>query len=234
VIPLHDDNPAARPPVLTVAVMASCVLAFLWQVSLSEHDQHRVVYGLGLIPSVLLGKGRLAQGLAMLPPEATVLTSMFLHGGWLHLIGNMLYLWIFGNNVEDAVGHLRFPVFYLVCGVLAAAAQVALNPDSRLPMVGASGAVSGILGAYLLLYPRARVLVGLPLGFYVHLTYLPAALVLGAWFALQLVSSLLTDPQHGGVALFAHIGGFLAGMALIPFFKARRVPLFGRPRRAWR
>jgi membrane associated rhomboid family serine protease len=233
-VPLHDDNPTSRPPVVTVGLIVACVLVFLWQFSLGERAQQRVVYGLGLIPAVLLGEGRLPPEVSLLPPEMTVVTSMFLHGSWLHLIGNMLYLWIFGNNVEDAAGHVRFVIFYLLCGVAAAAAQILLNPSSTLPMVGASGAISGVLGAYLLLYPHARVLVGIPLGFYLHLMYLPALMVLGFWIVLQLVSSLLADPEQGGVAFFAHVGGFMAGMALIPFFKGRRVRLLNPPRRVFR
>jgi membrane associated rhomboid family serine protease len=150
---------------------------------------------------------------------------MFLHGGWMHLIGNMLYLWVFGNNVEDSMGHARFTAFYLACGVAAVFAQTLLNQDSTIPMVGASGAISGVLGAYLLLLPRARVLVAIPLGFYFHTVRLPAAAVLGLWFILQLVNTLLADPTKGGVAFGAHIGGFIAGMALIPLFKRRDVRL---------
>jgi membrane associated rhomboid family serine protease len=151
---------------------------------------------------------------------------MFLHGGLMHLIGNMLYLWIFGNNVEEAMGHARFLAFYLLCGVAAAFSQAWLNPDSTLPMIGASGALAGVLGAYLLLHPRARVLVLLPLGFFVQLMYVPAAFMLGLWFALQIVSSLMAAPEEGGVAWFAHIGGFVAGSALVLVFRRRGVKLF--------
>jgi membrane associated rhomboid family serine protease len=158
---------------------------------------------------------------------------MFLHGGWMHLIGNMLYLWIFGNNVEDAMGHARFLAFYVLCGAAAVFAQALPAPDSTIPMIGASGAISGVLGAYLLLYPHARVLVLIPLGAFSRLVYLPAMVVLGFWFALQLLSTLLADPNQPGVAFGAHAGGFVAGMLLIPLFKRRGVPLFhprqGRP-----
>jgi membrane associated rhomboid family serine protease len=148
----------------------------------------------------------------------------------MHLIGNMLYLWIFGNNVEDAMGHVRFVLFYLLCGIVAALAQALPNPDSTIPMIGASGAISGVLGAYLLLYPRARVLVLVPLGYYTRLVHLPAMFVLGFWFVLQLINSALLTQTGGGVAWGAHIGGFVAGMALIPLFKRRNVPLFAPPR----
>jgi membrane associated rhomboid family serine protease len=151
---------------------------------------------------------------------------MFLHGGWMHLIGNMLYLWIFGNNVEDAMGHARFVVFYVLCGIAAALAQALPSPGSTIPMIGASGAISGVLGAYLLLYPRAQVLVLLPLGLFTRLVHLPAVAVLGFWFVLQLINSALAPGDGGGVAWGAHVGGFVAGAALIPFFKRRGVRLF--------
>jgi membrane associated rhomboid family serine protease len=155
----------------------------------------------------------------------TVFTSMFMHGGWMHLIGNMLYLWVFGDNVEDSMGHGRFVVFYLLCGVAAVLAQALPDPSSTIPMVGASGAISGVLGAYLLLYPHARVLVAIPLGFFLHTMRIPAGLVLVLWFGLQLLSNVMAQPGQGGVAFRAHIGGFIAGMILIPIFKQRRVRL---------
>ncbi len=224
-IPIHDDAPARSLPVFTTAFIVACVMVFLWQIGGSPAHQQNVIYALGVIPSVLLGNAHLDPQLVWVPAYATVVTSMFLHGGWMHLIGNMLYLWVFGNNVEDATGHLRFIVFYIVCGVAAVFAQALPNPESTIPMVGASGAISGVLGAYLLLHPRARVLVAIPLGFYFHTLRLPAAIVLGLWFVLQLVNSLLADQGQGGVAFGAHIGGFIAGMALIPLFKKRGVRL---------
>ncbi len=225
-IPLHDDNPTEIFPVLTIAFIVMCVLAFLWQSSLGPEGNQAAVISLGVIPAVLLDKVQLPAELAVIPVGLTVFTSMFLHGGFMHLAGNMLYLWIFGNNVEDAMGHVRFVIFYLVCGIAAVAGQTLQNPDSQIPMIGASGAISGVLGAYLLLYPHARVLVAIPLGFFVHMMRLPAGWVLGFWFLLQLVSSALTSSEGGGVAWFAHIGGFIAGMALIPLFKYKRVSLF--------
>ena len=151
-----------------------------------------------------------------------------MHGSWMHIIGNMLYLWIFGNNVEDAMGHNRFIVFYILCGIIAFLAHGMADAQSQVPTVGASGAISGVLGAYLLLHPRAKVLVAIPLGFIIHTTRLPAAIVLIFWFVLQLISSWLTDNSQGGVAWGAHIGGFLAGMLLIPFFKKSGVKLFSQ------
>lgn len=225
-IPLHDDNPTTRAPFVTVALIVACALVFFWQISLGEQGFEVAVYRLGLIPSVLFGGKELPAGLTPVTPVLTVLTSMFLHGGWMHLIGNMLYLWIFGNNIEDAMGHVRYVVFYLLCGVAAALAQSLPHPESDIPMVGASGAISGVLGAYLLLYPHARVLVLIPLGLYTRLVRLPALWVLGFWFVVQLVSSALAESSRGGVAWGAHIGGFLAGMALIPLLKQRGVRLF--------
>jgi membrane associated rhomboid family serine protease len=224
-IPLHDDAPTRHPPVLTVTIIVLCVAAFLWQSFGDRTHQENIIYALGVIPSVLLGNAYLDPAIAIVPASVTVFTSMFLHGGWMHLIGNMLYLWIFGNNVEDSMGHGRFVVFYLLCGVAAVFAQTLPNPDSNIPMIGASGAISGVLGAYLLLLPRARVLVVIPFGVYFPTLRLPAALVLGLWFVLQLVNSVTADPDQGGVAFGAHIGGFVAGMSLIPLFRKRGVRL---------
>ena len=189
------------------------------------------VLALGVTPATLLGDARLPPELYLVPPVATVFSSMFLHGGFMHLAGNMLYLWIFGNNIEDSMGHTRFVIFYLLCGVAAVLAQAWPNPDSTIPMIGASGAISGVLGAYLLLFPRAHVLVLIPLGAFSRLVPLPAMVVLGFWFVLQLISSAFTDGSQGGVAFGAHIGGFVAGMILIPVFKHRHVRLFAPPHR---
>lgn len=225
-IPLHDDNPTEIFPIFTVLFIAACVLAFFWQSSLGAEGNRAVVYGLGVIPAVLLNKLSLPPELFILPAWQTMFTSMFLHGGFMHLAGNMLYLWIFGNNVEDAMGYFRFIIFYFVCGLAAVAGQTLQDPSSQIPMIGASGAISGVLGAYLLLYPHARVLVLIPLGFFSQLVRLPAGWVLALWFAIQIVSSALSSGEGGGVAWFAHIGGFIAGMALVPLFKKRKVKLF--------
>jgi membrane associated rhomboid family serine protease len=178
-----------------------------------------------MIPATVFGDKSLPPELAIIPPWMTAFTSMFMHGGWMHLIGNMLYLWIFGNNVEDSMGHVRFVFFYLLCGIAAVLAQAWPDPDSAVPMIGASGAISGVLGAYLLLFPHARVLVAIPFGIIVHTMRIPAGFVLGFWFLMQLLSSATAGDQQGGVAFGAHIGGFIAGMALIPFFKYRRIRL---------
>lgn len=224
-IPLRDNNPGTGTPFITFILIALCVLIFLWQLSLGVQGES-ALFALGVIPAALLGNMTGSNEFMSIPPALTVITSMFLHGGWMHLIGNMLYLWIFGNNVEDAMGHMRFVVFYLLCGTAAALAQTWMAPASTIPMIGASGAISGVLGAYLLLYPRARVLVLIPLGFFTRTLHLPAMVVLGLWFLLQLLNTALADANQPGVAFAAHAGGFVAGMLLVGFFKRRDVRFF--------
>jgi len=221
-IPVHDDNPVSITPLVTYALIAGCVLVFLWQLGLGDAGNQRAAFRFGVVPAVLLGEARLPPGLGGIPPALTVLTSMFLHGGFMHLAGNLLYLWVFGNNIEDRLGHLRFALFYAACGFAAALAQAAQAPASTVPMIGASGAISGVLGAYLLYFPGARITVMIPIGFILHTARWPAAWVLGAWFALQVVSSLLADPAQPGVAWLAHIGGFVAGLVLAPLLRAGR------------
>lgn len=230
-IPLHDDNPTAITPVLTYGLVGLNVLMFFWQLSLGP-AQEQFIYALGVIPAVLFDTRELPPEVALVPPEVTIFTSMFLHGGWAHLLGNMLYLWIFGNNIEDAMGRGRFIIFYLICGIAAVFAQALPNPDSTVPMIGASGAISGVLGAYVLLYPHARVLVGIPFGFYLHMVRIKAGWVLGLWFALQIGSSMFQQGE-AGVAWYAHIGGFVAGLALVPLFKRRGVRLLQPERHNW-
>jgi membrane associated rhomboid family serine protease len=224
-IPLHDDNPTTIKPVVTIVFIVGCVLVFLWQLSLGPQAV-QAVFALGMIPAVLFDIKQLSPELAVVPAWLTLLTSMFLHGGWMHLIGNMLYLWIFGNNIEDAMGHGRVIVFYLICGVVAAMVHALLQVSSEIPVIGASGAISGVLGAYLLLFPHARVLVLIPLGFILYTVRLPAVWVLGFWFVLQLINTLMTSTAQGGVAWGAHFGGFVAGALLIPLFSTRPVKLF--------
>ena len=220
-----------------MGLIALNVGLFLYQLSLQGLGSAEgatatrdLVLEFGLVPCRLTGACQ--AGPSVLPPALTVLTSMFLHGGILHVGGNMLYLWIFGNNVEDTLGHARFVVFYLASGIAAAVAQTALSVDSSVPVIGASGAVSGVLGAYLLLFPRANVLTLIVFGFFVRIVRIPAVVVLGFWFAIQLVSGFFTwsgwaaggEVAGGGVAWFAHVGGFLAGMAIL---------LVLRPRNPW-
>jgi membrane associated rhomboid family serine protease len=224
-IPLKDDTPSALRPYVTVSLIAACCGVFLWQRSLDAAAGLRAVAALGAIPAVLLTDARLPADLEWIPRYASAFTYMFLHGGWLHLLGNMLYLWIYGDNVEDCMGHGRYLVFYVSCGIAAVCAQALSDPHSAYPIIGASGAISGVLGAYLLLFPRSKVLTLVLLPFFFTTLRLPAMLLLLLWFAAQLVSDLSV---HGGasVAFRAHIGGFLVGMLLVPFLKRRGVELF--------
>ena len=224
-IPLHDDNPTERFPFVTILFIVMCIAVFLYQNSLPENLGNIFVFQYGAIPAVVFGSSSLPEEASVaIPVGLTLVTSMFLHGGWMHLLGNMLYLWIFGNNIEDVMGHAKYVVFYLLCGVLAALSHAVTDPGSQIPMVGASGAISAVLGAYLLLFPRAHVLVLLP---GVGMTRVAAGVVLGMWFVTQLVSGgMSVGATGGGVAFFAHIGGFVAGMALVGLFKRPDVPFF--------
>ena len=220
-IPLHDDNPTRIRPVISYTLIAACVLVFLWQLSLGR-AQEAAVYALGFVPGTLFHGSGLPPELRVVPPAATLVTSMFLHGGFMHLIGNMLYLWIFGDNVEEALGHSRFMLFYLLTGVAAALTQGLVDPESTIPLVGASGAISGVLGAYIVMYPHARVLSIIPLGFFMQMFWIPAWVLLGLWFLLQFVSASLAGEQSGGgVAFWAHIGGFVAGVAFLFLLRPR-------------
>jgi len=228
-LPLKDDIPTRTVPLVTVGLIAANVLAFLYQISLQLTDDpvaarsatEAFVFEFGLIPC------RLTESCPAPPvslhPVATVFTSMFLHGGLFHVFGNMLYLWIFGNNVEDDLGHGRFLGFYLAAGMVAALAQTAVSPTSRIPMIGASGAVSGVLGAYLILCPHANVLTLIIFGFFIRIVKIPAMIVLGFWIVVQLLNGLVTfgAGARGGVAWFAHIGGFLAGIVLLWLLRPR-------------
>lgn len=226
-IPLHDDNPTRRFPVATVVLIALNVAVFVFQLTLPRHGLTVEGFYLraGLVPYEIANRVDVPPD-GLVPIWATVFTSMFIHGGWLHIIFNLLYLWIFGNNVEDRMGRARFVAFYLLCGVAAAAAQVVVRPDSLVPMIGASGAVSGVLGAYILLFPRARVLTVITLVIFFPIVMVPAWVLLLAWFALNLLQAAATIGAETGVAYFAHVGGFAAGLVLVWLF-ARRRPRLG-------
>ncbi len=228
-VPLYDDNPVRRPPGVNYFLIGLCIGAFLWQLG---QNQHQILFGFGMIPAVLFGLAHLAPYLRAVPPWATVLTSMFLHGGWFHLIGNMLFLWIFGNNVEDTLGHTRFLFLYLASGIAAALVQAASSPASHVPMIGASGAIAGVLGAYLLLFPRANVHVFIWIVIFFRIINVPASILLGLWFAMQLVSGLERGPGTPGVAFWAHIGGFVIGMILVTILRPGGVTLLQPPRSA--
>jgi len=273
-IPLRDLNPTRTRAVLTVALIALNVLAFLWQIGHKGLDGELLFYRYGVIPKCFLTQwdsdkhdAALEEGLTRLAvlriqselrargisyvtrgqaraieAEAeqkakewreqmgprnewlTLLTSMFMHGGWVHLVGNMWFLWIFANNIEDACGRIRFVAFYLLCGLLGTLAHILTGPASVVPTIGASGAISGVLGAYILLYPRARIYSLIPIGYFLWAEEVPAWVFLGVWIGLQLLNTIpaMRNPAVGGVAVFAHIGGFIAGMALILLFRQRR------------
>lgn len=209
-------------PAVTYALIAANAFVYL-VLQPSPETRAGVIFTFewGLVPADLLGgRPRVPHPV---PVSWTVVTSMFMHGGLFHILGNMWYLWLFGDNVEDAMGRVRFVVFYFLSGVAAAGAQALMDPGSRVPMVGASGAISGVLGGYLLLYPHARVLTLVPLGFFTQLAEIPAVIVLGFWILVQLFNAFLLPAYGGGgVAFFAHIGGFLAGMALVHVFRKRQ------------
>ncbi len=213
-IPLKDDLPTQHFPWVTITLIVANIAVFLHELSLGPQVE-QVFFRYGAIPFELMHG--IAVGDRPFPIGATVLTSMFVHGGFFHVGGNMLYLWIFGNNIEDVMGHRRFIVFYLLCGAIAAYSHAYIAPDSKLPMVGASGAVSGILGAYLLLFPRAKVLTLVPLFIFIQIIRIPAVFVLGFWIVAQVFNGFLGN--QSGIAWFAHIGGFIAGMVLIFFFR---------------
>lgn len=223
-LPLKDSNPLRIIPfqIVTAGLIAACIAAYLWQHFLPDREAARMVLGLAAIPAVLTDQITLDPTLALVPAWLTLITAQFLHGGWLHLGGNMLYLWVFGDNIEDAMGHGRFLLFYLTCGVAAGLAHVLSGPESVNPMIGASGAVSGVLGAYLVLHPRVKVLV---LAFKWLPLRLPAYVVLGGWAVLQLVYTWIGE---GGVAWWAHIGGFIAGVILVVPMRRKAVTLFDR------
>lgn len=210
-IPLKDHNPRSTPPVVTVVIILANVVAFYSEI---RYGFDPVITRFGAVPSDILHGLRLE----------TLFTSMFLHGGFMHIAGNMLYLWIFGDNIEHYLGHSRFLVFYLLCGLLATLGHILLGGASHVPMVGASGAISGVLGAYLVKYPKAKVVVLIPIIWFLTVRTIPAFFVLGFWFLLQLVYGLGSlDTQGGGVAFWAHVGGFVAGMALVLVFPTRRL-----------
>jgi membrane associated rhomboid family serine protease len=230
-IPLRDENPTLRQPLATLVLVGLNVLAWVFVQGLGNTEPlARSICTMGLIPGELLGltapgtevpvTRNLACVLGGQSALYTPLTSMFLHGSWLHIIANMWFLWIFGDNVEDAMGRGRFVLFYLICGLAAAAAQTTADPDSVIPMVGASGAIGGVMGGYARLYPRAHVHTLLILGFYVTTVAVPAVYMLGFWFLIQFLSGLpALGSTTGGVAFWAHVGGFLCGILLVGWFR---------------
>jgi membrane associated rhomboid family serine protease len=225
--PLRDDNPTSIVPIVTWFLIALNVMVFFYQLSLGPRDSQLFAFKFGAIPAVIAGDQDLPRRIAVIPPSLSLFTSMFLHGGWMHLIGNIWFLWIFGNNIEEAMGSLRYFVFYIICGFLASCTHIMFNLGSAIPSIGASGAIAGVLGAYLMLYPRARVLTLIFLGFFIRLLWIPAGYILGFWFIIQLWrGSLAGNQAGGGVAFWAHVGGFLAGILLVGIFKRREIRFF--------
>ncbi|MGA1826328.1 MAG: rhomboid family intramembrane serine protease [bacterium] len=226
-IPLKDDVPTETFPIDTILIIGINIFIFLYQASLGIGGQ-RLVYSYGIMPYEIIRFKDIAPTIPY-PIYATLFTSMFLHGGFFHLAGNMLYLWIFGNNVEDAVGHFKFLIFYFTCGIAAGFLYIILNPNSKVPLIGASGAISGILGAYLLLYPRARVHTLIIFIFFVQIIKIPAVIVLGFWIIIQILNYLssIGTVSSGGIAWLAHIGGFFAGLFLIRYFKKTHIKFGG-------
>lgn len=225
-LPIKDINPTVHFPAVTVSIIAVNIAVFLYELMLGPQlnqfiaawgaTPYEITHGVDLIGRY--GSMPFVHAPGPRPIYLTLFSSMFMHGSFLHILGNMLYLWIFGNNIEDLLGPRKFLLFYLICGLAAAAAQIAIHPDSPIPTIGASGAVAGVLGAYFVMYPRARVLTVVFIFFFIRLIMLPASFVLIFWFVIQAFSgftSLAAGLSGGGVAWFAHIGGFIAGFALI-------------------
>jgi membrane associated rhomboid family serine protease len=220
-IPIRDTNPSRSVPFVNYTLIGLNVVVFLFEITLGR-NLGSVIGNFGVVPARIVS----AMSAYSFEPAVylTFISSMFLHGGWMHLLGNMVFLHVFGDNVEDRFGHARYLLFYLLAGAAAAASQIFINPDSVVPMVGASGAIAGILGAYVIMYPRARVLTLIPIFFFIQFIELPAFIFLGLWFLMQLSSGVLSlniGGDAGGVAWWAHIGGFAAGALLLPLLKKR-------------
>lgn len=215
-LPLKDDNPTSTFPIITLGLILANGLVFYHQMSLDTVESQNFIFKWGAIP-YQIHHGEVLREFPEIPLPLTIFSSMFLHGGFLHLFGNMLYLWIFGNNIEDTLGHLRFLLFYLVCGLVAGLAQIFSNLESTVPMIGASGAVAGVLGAYLLLFPGARILTLFFIFIFIKFVRLPALVVLGFWFFIQLLG--VWGGSISNVAFFAHVGGFIAGLVLVKIFQ---------------
>ena len=232
--PYRDDNPRRHgPPVVTLAIIGvSTVVYLLVQLPLGPQEGQAYALSFGFIPAVFFGQAELPGELARVPSTATLVTSMFSHGGLMHLVGNMWFLWLYGDNVEDAMGRFRYLLFYLICGIVGTLAHAAVDPASRVPLVGASGAISGVIAAYLLIWPRANIRVFYWLFIFVGTINVPAFLVLGFWIVEQLFALPAAMQAQGGIAIVAHLGGFAAGLALTPFLKRRGVTLFQLPHSA--
>ncbi len=232
--PYRDDNPRHHgPPLATLAIIGICTAVYLLvQLPLGPHEGQAYALSFGFIPAVFFGQAELVSELARVPSTATLLTSMFSHGGLVHLVGNMWFLWLYGDNVEDAMGRFRYLLFFLICGLVGTLAHAAVDPASRVPLVGASGAISGVIAAYLLIWPRANIRVFYWLFIFIGTINVPAFLVLGFWIVGQLFALPAAMQAQGGIAIVAHLAGFATGLALTPFLKRRGVTLFQLPHSA--
>ncbi|GGA14380.1 rhomboid family intramembrane serine protease [Okeania sp. KiyG1] len=224
-VPLNDENPTSKTAFVVYGLIVANVLLFLYEISLSDIQLRQFFYSWAVVPCQLSNTCSVPLPTSQFPEWLTLFSSQFLHGGWLHLGGNMLFLWIFGNNVEDCLGHVKFLIFYLACGVLASLSQWFFSPGSAIPTLGASGAIAGVMGAYIIRFPKAKVLTLLPLGFFITTVRIPAFFFLGFWFLQQAFYSFasLNTPANigmegGGIAYWAHAGGFVFGAILGPLF----------------
>ena len=222
--PIKDENPTECKPYITCFLIGLNIFIYFYQFGLDENQSYRLILKYGFKPDHLFFN-KISE-YYNISPILTIFTSMFLHGGIFHLLGNMLFLWIYGNNIEDSMGHAKFLFFYITCGFAAAFLQALLSPNSSTPMIGASGAVSGVLSAYFLLFPKARVLTLVILIIFITFIRIPAGILIGLWFLSQIVNAYFTDPNSPGVAWYAHIGGFLMGLFLIPFLKKKKFKFF--------
>ena len=217
--PFADENPTNKKPVVSWLIILSCSFIFLNQIFEPIYVTEKTFLSFGMIPAILFGHSELSSSLKIIPPALSIFTSMFLHGGWMHIIGNMTYLYIFGDNIEEALGKLKFIIFYLVTGIVAAFSQALIDPTSTVPMIGASGAIAGVLGGYLVLYPKAKIKVFFWFIIFVKIIKIRAFIVLGGWIIIQFISFSGSDLNSGGVAYAAHIGGFISGVLLINIMK---------------
>lgn len=230
-IPLSDENPTRRTPIANWLLIAINVIVFMYEISLPTRQLDRLIASLGVTPTLVL-RAIANPSHSQISTWETLITSQFLHAGWLHLIGNMLYLWVFGDNIEDILGHFAYVLFYLFSGVAAGVAQSVIQGPNNIPSIGASGAIAGVLGAYLVLYPFARVSTLIPIFFFATMAQIPAIILIGWWFVQQFLYGIatLSETASGGVAFWAHIGGFVAGVILIlPFIgraRKRRAPTY--------
>ena len=223
--PFADENPTKQKPLISWSIILICSLIFLYYSFEKSFLRDQIFLTFGMVPALIFGYSELSQSLNIIPPVLSIITSMFLHGGWMHLIGNMTYLYIFGDNVEETLGRKKFIFFYLITGVCAAMAQALLDPMSSIPMVGASGAIAGVLGAYLVLFPRAKIKVFFWFIIFFKIFKIRAYIVLGGWIIFQFISFSGNDTAGGGVAYAAHIVGFISGVILISLLKKKNLDL---------